>query len=112
MASPHRQHETLNGQDAAALIAAGAGIFALGLATPIGAWLVTARHLGYTTARPLLTAAAFALWGIVWLTLRRQWRTRSLKAQNIVLLAGALILLGLLLGTPIMAWFWPSIHLP
>ena len=112
MASPPRHQEKFNGQDAAALIAAGIGIFALGLITPVGAWLVTAHILGYRVARPLLTAGVFVLWGIIWLVLRRQWRGRALPAQTTVLRAGALILLGLFLGAPALARFWSGIRLP
>ena len=112
MASPPHYQEKLNGQDAAALTAGGTGVFALGLVTPVGAWLVTARGLSCGVTRPLLTMAAFALWGMTWLALRRRWRGRLLQAPHIVLLTGALIVLGLFFGSPILAWFWPGIYLP
>ena len=112
MASSPRHQEKLNGQDAAALIAAGVGILALGLVTPVGAWMVASRAWGYHVVRPWLTAGAFVLWGVLWFVLRQRWRERTLPAKATVLRAALLVLLGLLLGAPTLAWFWPGFPLP
>jgi len=112
MASSPRHQEKLNGQDAAALIALGVGIFALGLVTPVGAWMVTSRVWGYHVARPVLTAGVFVLWGVLWFVLRQRWRGRTLPARSVVLRAAGLGLLGLFLGAPVLAMFWPDIPLP
>ena len=112
MALPAPKHDDFNGKDAAALLAAGIGIFALGLGNTLGAWLVTTHRLSCSITRPLLTAVAFAVWLGAWGVLRRAWRNATKPAKDLTLWAATLIVLGLLLGSPLLTWFWPGVHLP
>ncbi len=112
MALPFHTKEYFDGEDAAALMSAGVGMLALGMVNPVGAWLVTTHRLACTTARPLLTALAVGVWAGAWLVFHWHWRGRAKPAKTIVGWAGGLTALGLLLGTPIITWFWQGVHLP
>jgi len=112
MALPSPTHDDFNGKDAAALLAAGVGIFALGLANSVGAWLLTTHRLSCETARPLLTALALVLWAGTWAALRRAWQGTARPAKALTWWAAALITLGLLMGTPILTWFWAGVRFP
>ncbi len=112
MALPPQKNDDFDGKDAAALLAAGIGIFALGLGNTLGAWLVTTRRLSYSITRPLLTALAFTLWGGTWAALQQAWRNTIKPAKALTLWMTVLALLGLLLGSPLLIWFWPGVRFP
>ncbi|NPA93126.1 MAG: hypothetical protein GXO56_05550 [Chloroflexi bacterium] len=112
MAMPPHHQEFLEGPTAAALLAAGIGIFLLGAVTPIGSWLIYAYHAPVRWVRPVLSLAAFGIWGLAWFTLQRRWKTSPQPAQRIVLYAGALAFLGLLLGSPLLFWLYPLLSPP
>ena len=112
MALPLHHEEFMDGAEAAALMAAGVGVFLLGLVMPVGAWLVTDVGAPCEITRPVLTAVGLLLWGGTWVGLRRYWRGRAQPARRIVLLMGGLVLLGLVLGSPVWVIFWRGVMLP
>jgi len=112
MTMPSHHQEFLDGPIAAALLAAGVGIFLLGAVTPLGAWLIYAYHAPVRWVRPLLSLAAFGIWGSAWYSLHQRWQARPQPAQRIVLYAGALALLGLILGSPLLTWLYPTLPSP
>ncbi len=93
---------TANGATAAALLAAGAGSFALGLVVILNeAGLFTAPTFygpaGGVSGR---TTIAILVWLITWAVLHRRWRTRVIDARRIHMVALLLIGLGVLLTFP------------
>jgi hypothetical protein len=112
MALPLHQEEFMDGVEAAALTAAGVGVFALGLVMPAGAWLLTVAHTPCARTRPLLTLLALGVWGAVWLVLRWRWRGRAQAARRVVVRAAVLVLLGLAAGSPLWGIFWHQVRLP
>ncbi len=112
MALPLHQEEFMDGREAAALIAAGVGILALGLVMPVGAWLVTVVGAPCEWTRPVLSALALTIWGGTWMGLRWRWRGRAQPARRIVFVMGGLVLLGLLVGSPLLVVFWRGAMLP
>ncbi len=112
MALPLHQEEFMDGLEAAALVAAGVGVLALGLVTPVGAWLLAAGRIPCERARPVLTAVALLLWGGTWLLLRWRWRGRAQRARRVVMVMGLLMLLGLVAGSPLWAGLGQGVMLP
>lgn len=103
MAAP-RLSESIGGHEAAALFAAGVGIFALGVANPLGMWVVSAGVLTRASARPLLALVSLALWVFAWAWCDRRWEGKRFSSLFLLTLVGFLILLGLLLASPLVCY--------
>jgi hypothetical protein len=93
-----------NGAGAAALLAAGVGVFFL------AALSVTADHVAaikshmifYKPTGPLsgVTSSAIVVWLVVWAVLEARWKRRTVALKGIVIVALVLLALGLVLTFP------------
>ncbi len=110
MKAPHLS-EPLGGHEAAALFAAGVGVFALGVANLLGMWAVSAGVLRQTSARPALTLVALAVWVFVWVWCDRRWGGKSFATHLFMYVVGFLVSLGLVLASPLACYVlqmpWP-----
>ena len=96
-----------NGGALAALVAAGAGAFVMGIlytaatAAPAFGRLLT----WYPPAGALsgMSAVTVLAWSLVWVVLHRSWSSRSLPSHRTLLIAFGLLLLGALLTFPPLA---------
>jgi len=98
--------EKIDGSEGAALLAAGIGVFLLGLANLVGMWLLGAGIFPLGIARPILSLLALAFWVLVWLWLRIRWGSKQLKARLVTIYFWVLVVLGLALGSPLACLFW------
>lgn len=96
-----RLSEPFGGHEAAALFAAGVGVFALGAANLLGMWAVSAGVLTRASARPLLTLVALAVWVFVWGWCDRRWEGKSFATHLFMYVVGFLVSLGLVLASPL-----------
>ena len=100
--SPH----AVDGEELAAVLAAGIGVFAVGLINPVGMWILSMGIVPQPVVRPLLSLVALLAWALSWMWLMLRWRGKRLSARWIVVVAGGLILLGLGLGSPLICYLW------
>ncbi len=105
MGLPLQPEEKLEGHVAAAMVALGVGVLALGLITPLGMGLIGWGLLPQAMVRPLLTALAFGGWLSTWAALARRWGGKQFPARPVVLWMALLVAAGLLLGAPVWVWF-------
>ena len=110
MAALHHPEE-IGGSEGAALLAAGSGIFLLGLTNPVGMWLLGAGILPLEMVRPILSLLALVFWVLMWLWLRVRWEGKRLKARLVTVYFWVLVVLGLALGSPLVCMFWHA-HWP
>lgn len=96
--------EIPNGDAAAALLAAGIGCFALGLAIilseavpPLRGVLTFSQSVGPLSGK---STVAVALWILSWVAWHRAWRNRTVSFPPVFATALLLIALGLLLSFP------------
>ena len=96
--------EPTSGGAAAAIVAAGAGSFALGIFAVLGDASKAAAHAltFYAPTGPLsgVTSLAIALWLIVWAALRIVWGKKDVALGRTNLVAFIFLALGLLLTFP------------
>jgi len=93
-----------NGAAAAAMLAVGIGLFALGVSTTLKASSAIIKKIlsFYIPAGPLsgqITIAA-AAWLVAWAILHKLWKTRDVNFQKVFAIVLVLILLGFLGGFP------------
>lgn len=92
------------GPAAATILAAGIGVFALGLWAILGdAFPSIARMCTlWTPTGPLsgVTGYAVLIWLLSWWGLRRRWRNRHIALHTTNIVAAALFALGILLSFP------------
>jgi hypothetical protein len=93
-----------NGSAMAAILAAATGVLALGFLTSLAAaalgvreWLEFQRRVGPLSGKTTMAGVA---WLIAWALLHLAWRRRDVPFVPVVLLAGALIIVGNLLMFP------------
>jgi hypothetical protein len=86
---------------AAAVVAAGAGSFAMGLFYILGSIKPAYFNL-YKPAGALsgVSTAAISVWLLVWVVLARRWETRRVRMATVSAVALSLLMLGLLLTYP------------
>jgi hypothetical protein len=93
-----------NGSAAAAILAAGAGSFALAVLALAGDKSALARRIldFYNPTGPLsgVTTVAILFWLLTWGILEWRWRSRTVAAGNISAVALALLILSLILTFP------------
>lgn len=93
-----------NGGGAAAILAAGIGLFALGVLTVAGdKSKAVGQHLNfYHPTGPLsgVTTVAIALWLISWALLGMRWRSRDVKLRPVLAASFVLLAVSLLLTFP------------
>lgn len=91
-----------NGPLWAAILASGIGGFAVGLVVILNESGIFAAPTLYGPAGGVSgrTTMATAIWLLSWAVLHRRWRNRELAGGRITVLAGVLILLGLLGAFP------------
>ena len=92
------------GPAAATILAAGIGVFALGLCAILGDAISPLARV-FTWWRPTgplsgVTGYAVAIWLLSWWVLRRRWSSRQIELRTINIVAAALFVLGLLLSFP------------
>jgi hypothetical protein len=88
---------------AAAMVAAGAGSFAMGLFYILGAVKSLAPYFNlYKPSGALsgVSTAAIAVWLLVWAVLASRWKTRPVPMRAASAVALGLLVLGLLLTYP------------
>ncbi len=112
MALPFHSEDYMDGAEAAAVIAAGVGVLAVGAVVPVGAWLMALHWMPCAWVRPALTALAFAIWLGTWWRLRRAWQGRAYAARRVLYWSGGLLLLGWVIGSPLLVWLFPGLKLP
>jgi hypothetical protein len=104
MSEPRDPDSIPNGPGAAAILAAGAGAFALGLFALIGdAW--PAAHRGFDVWKPTgplsgVTLGAVLVWLAAWFWLSRRWAGREVRLARVNAAAFAMLAAGLLLTFP------------
>ncbi|THD61187.1 hypothetical protein [Phenylobacterium sp.] len=93
-----------NGPGAAAILAASAGCFALGVlalagdaSPPIAAMLKVWKPTGPLSG---VTDVAILLWLVIWFALNRLWKQRTVNMATINLASVALFVVGILLTFP------------
>jgi hypothetical protein len=88
---------------AAAMVAAGAGSFAMGLfyilgaVKPLGPYFNLYKPSGALSG---VSTAAIVVWLLVWVVLDRRWKTRHVRMGTASAVALGLLMLGLLLTYP------------
>ncbi|MGH2397511.1 MAG: hypothetical protein ACRDFW_11110 [bacterium] len=92
--------EKSNGVAAAAILAAGAGVFAIGLMTTLAEISSGLRSalIWWNPAGPLTgkTGVGIIVWLVAWVTLHSMYKNRSANFDRVMLWASILILLGFL----------------
>jgi len=104
MSEPQEKLPLTNGPGAAALLAGGIGVTALGIFAVLGdTWPAFKKlMIFYRPTGPLsgVTTAAVVVWLLTWAVLEWRWRRKTVPMGRVAVVACGLLVVGLLLTFP------------